>query len=58
MFGYVLALLFSDGDYDAVKAFPLPILEVYLQAVKSQTAATIFVAIKLVSIMSNPLPGF
>lgn len=46
MFAYILAVLFCVGNYEAVKASPLPILEVYLQATKSLTVATVLVVIQ------------
>lgn len=46
MFAYILAVLFCVGDYEAVKASPLPILEVYLQATKSLTVATVLVVVQ------------
>jgi amino acid transporter len=42
---FVIAILFCIGDYDKVSASLLPIVEVYYNATKSHTAATILVCL-------------
>lgn len=45
LFSFCVALLFCMGDYETVTASPLPILEVYYQATKSKTAASVLVVL-------------
>lgn len=51
MFGYILAVLFCIGDYDAVSMASVPILEVYYQATKSKTAATVLLVMQMSMIL-------
>lgn len=43
MFGYLLAVLFCIGSYDAVSVAEVPILKVYYQATSFKAVATILV---------------
>lgn len=48
MFAYTLTMLYCIGDYEAVVQSGLPIMEIYYQATKSKTIATVMMVLQAV----------